>query len=451
LGGGAISFKKELYNIEINPFFKTLLTSLIFYMMIIIEDVVMYVKGLINRGLKSRPERTQAIQIERPAPGIMDRQSIHEPLQTGIKVIDALIPIGRGQRELILGDRNTGKTTIAIDTIISQANHNRENPNDKMYSIYVAIGQRQSKVQDVINTLRKHDAFKDVCIVFTPSFLPVTLQFLTPYTGITIAEYFRDRGQHSLVVFDDLTKHAQMYRQISLLLKTPPGREAFPGDIFYVHARLLERAAKLSDAKLSGSLTALPIIETFEGDATSYIPTNVISITDGQIYLRQDLFNGGFRPAVNINFSVSRVGSAAQVEPMKQLCGTLKLQMALYNEYKTFARLTSELDDTVKHVLTRGDRLLEIFKQKANAPLPVQSTILSIYIAVKGFLDKIPLSKVSDFESQLHMYVQNEPLWYPYYLDLDDEIDEEVLNTMITCFITANKYAFLNESCMNFY
>jgi len=275
-------------------------------------------------------------RVERPAPGIMARQSIHEPLQTGLKAIDAMIPIGRGQRELILGDRNTGKTAIAIDSIINQTEHTQRHPYDKIVCVYVAIGQRQSKVQEVVNVLEKHNALSNTCIVFAPAYAPVILQFIAPYAGTSIGEYFRDSGKHSLVVYDDLTKHAQLHRQLSLLLKTPPGREAYPGDIFYVHARLLERAAKLSKARRSGSLTSLPIVETFDGDSTAYIPTNIISITDGQIYLRQDLFFSGIRPAINLNFSVSRVGSAAQIESMRLLCGKLKLQMALYNDYINF-------------------------------------------------------------------------------------------------------------------
>lgn len=377
----------------------------------------------------------KTLKVERPAPGIMDRRSIHEPLITGTKVIDAVIPIGRGQRELILGDRNTGKTTLAVDAIISQSRHNRQNVSDKIYSIYVAVGQRQSKVQDVVNTLKNNNALKDTIIVFAPSFAPAILQFIAPYTGTTIGEFFRDKGYHALVIYDDLTKHAQIHRQLSLLLKTPPGREAYPGDIFYVHARLLERSAKLSEDKLGGSLTALPIIETFDGDATSYIPTNVISITDGQIYLRQDLFFSGIKPAVNINFSVSRVGSAAQIETMQQLCGRLKLQIALYNDYKIFARFTNDLDPSIKQMLVRGDRLTEIFKQKPNLPLPVQKQILSLYAVLKGFLDVLPLSTVPDFEKKLHLFVEQEPLWYPYYLMLEDEIDELIVNTLISCFI----------------
>lgn len=375
------------------------------------------------------------LRVERPAPGIMDRRSIHEPLITGTKVVDAVIPIGRGQRELILGDRNTGKTTIAIDAVISQTRHNKASVRDKIYSIYVAIGQRQSKVQEVVNVLKKTDSLQYSVIVFAPSYAPAILQFIAPYTGTTMGEYFRDKGYHALVIYDDLTKHAQIHRQLSLLLKTPPGREAYPGDVFYVHARLLERSAKLSKKKLAGSLTALPVIETFDGDATSYIPTNVISITDGQIYLRQDLFFSGIKPAININFSVSRVGSAAQIETMQQLCGRLKLQMALYNDYKMFARFTSDLDPSIKQILVRGDRLLELFKQKANAPLPVQKQILSLYAGMKGFLDPIPLSRIADFERKLHAYVEKEPLWYPYYVMLEDEIDELVMNTLLACFM----------------
>jgi len=387
------------------------------------------------KNILQKVRNFQFLAIERPAPGIMARKSIHEPLITGTKVIDGVIPIGRGQRELILGDRNTGKTTLAVDAIISQSRHNKYNVNDKIYSIYVAIGQRQAKVQDVVNTLKKNNSLSDSIIVFAPSYAPAILQFIAPYTGTTIGEFFRDNGKHALVIYDDLTKHAQIHRQISLLLKTPPGREAYPGDIFYVHARLLERSAKLSNLKGAGSLTALPVIETFDNDATSYIPTNVISITDGQIYLRQDLFFSGIKPAVNINFSVSRVGAAAQIETMQQLCGRLKLQMALYNDYKIFARFTSDLDPSIKQMLVRGDRLLELFKQKANVPLVVQDQILSLYAGLKGFLDGVPLSSVSVFEAKLHSFAKKEPLWFPYYSNLDDEIDELTVNTLFDCFM----------------
>lgn len=377
-------------------------------------------------------------RVERPAPGIMARQSIHEPLQTGLKAIDAMIPIGRGQRELILGDRGTGKTMIAIDAIINQTEHTQRHPYDKIVCVYVAIGQRQSKVQEVVNILEKHNALSNTCIVFAPAYAPVILQFIAPYAGTSIGEYFRDSGKHSLVVYDDLTKHAQLHRQLSLLLKTPPGREAYPGDVFYVHARLLERAAKLSKARRSGSLTSLPIVETFDGDSTAYIPTNIISITDGQIYLRQDLFFSGIRPAINLNFSVSRVGSAAQIESMRLLCGKLKLQMALYNDYKIFARFSTDLDPTIKQLLSRGDRLLELFKQRANVPLSVQRQILSFYIGLKGFLDNVPLSNISAFEHQLHMYAQEHAIWYPFFLNLSDDIDEAVTNTLISTFMTSD-------------
>jgi len=402
-------------------------------------NIIKAVLGIANHwklnNVQNKRLNLKTLKIERSAPGIMARKSIHEPLITGTKVVDGVIPIGRGQRELILGDRNTGKTTIAVDAIISQTRHNKFNVNDKIYSVYVAVGQRQAKVQDVVNTLKKHDALKHTVIVFAPSYAPAILQFIAPYTGTTIGEYFRDKGHHALVIYDDLTKHAQIHRQLSLLLKTPPGREAYPGDVFYVHARLLERSAKLAVKKGAGSLTALPVIETFDNDATSYIPTNVISITDGQIYLRQDLFFSGIKPAVNINFSVSRVGSAAQIETMQQICGRLKLQIALYNDYKIFARFTNDLDPSIKQLLVRGDRLIELFKQKSNVPLPVQKQILSLYSGMKGFLDLLPLSSVADYERKLHLFAETEALWYPYYLMLEDEIDELIVNTFIASFI----------------
>ncbi len=332
-------------------------------------------------------------RVEVKAPGIIDRKSVHEPLQTGIKAIDAMIPIGRGQRELIIGDRQTGKTAIAIDTIINQKGKN-------VFCIYVAIGQKQSTVAQVVDRLKKSGAMEYTIVVAANASDQAPLQFLAPYTGVTMGEYFRDNGMHSLIVYDDLTKQAQAYRQLSLLLRRPPGREAYPGDVFYIHSRLLERAAKLSDKKGAGSLTALPIIETQGGDVSGYIPTNVISITDGQIFLETDLFNSGVRPAVNVGLSVSRVGGSAQIKAMKQVAGTLRIDLAQYREKAAFAQFGSDLDPATQRQLARGQRLVELLKQPQYSPFGVDKQILSIYAGVNGYLDQIPLNKIKDFEDQ---------------------------------------------------
>jgi F-type H+-transporting ATPase subunit alpha len=339
------------------------------------------------RGTAFRP-------MEVKAPGILDRQNVHEPLETGIKVIDALTPIGRGQRELIIGDRKTGKTTLAIDTIINQ--------NGKgVHCFYVAIGQKRSTVAQIYETLRKFGAMKYTTIIAATASDPAPMQFIAPYSGTAMAEYYRDSGKHALIIYDDLTKQAQAYRQLSLLLRRPPGREAFPGDIFYLHSRLLERAAKMSDALGSGSLTALPIIETQAGDVTAYIPTNVISITDGQIFLETDLFYSGQRPAINPGISVSRVGGDAQIKAMKQSAGTLRLDLAQYREMAAFAQFASDLDATSRKQLDRGERLMEIIKQGAHQPLSMVKQIVLIYAAVNGFLDSIPAKRVQEFEVEL--------------------------------------------------
>ena len=332
-------------------------------------------------------------RVEVKAPGIIDRKSVHEPLQTGIKAIDAMIPIGRGQRELIIGDRQTGKTAIAIDTIINQKGKN-------VFCIYVAIGQKQSTVAQVVDRLKKSGAMEYTIVVAANASDQAPLQFLAPYTGVTMGEYFRDNGMHSLIVYDDLTKQAQAYRQLSLLLRRPPGREAYPGDVFYIHSRLLERAAKLSDKKGAGSLTALPIIETQGGDVSGYIPTNVISITDGQIFLETDLFNSGVRPAVNVGLSGSRVGGSAQIKAMKQVAGTLRIDLAQYREKAAFAQFGSDLDPATQRQLARGQRLVELLKQPQYSPFGVDKQILSIYAGVNGYLDQIPLNKIKDFEDQ---------------------------------------------------
>jgi F-type H+/Na+-transporting ATPase subunit alpha len=338
------------------------------------------------------PSSMQPIELK--APGIIDRKNVHEPLQTGIKVIDALTPIGRGQRELIIGDRKTGKTTLAIDTIINQKGKG-------VFCFYVAIGQKRSTVVQVYETLRKFGAMEYTTIVAATASDPAPMQFLAPYAGTAMAEYFRDNGKHALIIYDDLTKQAQAYRQLSLLLRRPPGREAYPGDIFYLHSRLLERAAKLSDAKGAGSLTALPIIETQAGDVSAYIPTNVISITDGQIFLEGDLFNAGQRPAINAGLSVSRVGGDAQVKAMKQTAGSLRLDLAQYRELAAFSQFASDLDQATRKQLERGKRLMEIIKQGIHVPLPVVKQVAIIFAGTNGYLDDIPANRVRDFEEYL--------------------------------------------------
>ena len=338
--------------------------------------------------------------IETKAPGIIARKSVHEPMQSGIKAIDAMTPVGRGQRELIIGDRQTGKTAVAIDTIIAQKVY-KDDPAKKVHCIYVAVGQKQSTVAQVAEKLRQHGALEYTCIVSAPAAAAAPLQFLAPYTGCTIGEYFRDNGMHALVVYDDLSKHAVAYRQLSLLLRRPPGREAYPGDVFYVHSRLLERAAKLSDDAGAGSLTALPIIETQGGDVSAYIPTNVISITDGQIYLETDLFNAGQRPAVNVGLSVSRVGGAAQIKAMKEVGGPLRLTLAQYREMAAFAQFASDLDEATRNQLARGARLTELLKQGQYAPFPVEIQVLHLLAGTTGALDTLDLNQVLPFINDL--------------------------------------------------
>ena len=332
--------------------------------------------------------------VEIKAPGIMTRKSVHEPLQTGIKSIDAMIPIGRGQRELIIGDRQTGKTAVAIDTIINQKHTG-------VKCIYVAIGQKASTVAQVVERLRKHGALEYTIVVMASASDAAPMQFLAPYSGCAMGEHFRDKGQHALIIYDDLTKHAQAYRELSLLLRRPPGREAFPGDVFYLHSRLLERACKLNDALGAGSLTAFPIIETQAGDVAAYIPTNVISITDGQIYLESDLFNAGMRPAVNTGLSVSRVGGAAQIGAMKQVAGNMRIELAQYRELAAFSQFASDLDAATRKQLNRGARLMELLKQPQYRPIPVELQILVIYAGTQGFLDPIPVAAVGRYEREL--------------------------------------------------
>jgi len=341
---------------------------------------------------------TESRLIEVRAPGVLERQSVREPLQTGIKSIDAMIPIGRGQRELIIGDRQTGKTAIAVDTIINQKGLN-------VFCIYVAIGQKRSTVARVVKTLEEHHAMEYSIVVSATASDPATMQYLAPFAGAAIGEYFRDSGQHALIIYDDLSKHATAYRELSLLLRRPPGREAYPGDVFYLHSRLLERAAKLSDKLGGGSLTALPIIETQAGDVSAYIPTNVISITDGQIYLASDLFYSGVRPAINVGLSVSRVGGSAQIKTMKQVAGTLRLDLAQYREMAAFAQFGSDLDKATQAQLNRGVRMVELLKQGQYKPMPVADQVLSIFAGVNGFLDDVSLKKIREFEDELLRYV----------------------------------------------
>lgn len=341
-------------------------------------------------------------KVDTKAPGIITRQSVHEPVQTGIKAIDALIPIGKGQRELIIGDRQTGKSAIAIDTIINQKRaHQSDKESDKIYCIYVAIGQKRSTVAQVVKKLEEEGALPYTIIVAATASDAATMQFIAPYTGCTIGEFFRDNGMHGLIVYDDLSKHAVAYRQMSLLLRRPPGREAYPGDVFYLHSRLLERAAKLSIEYGSGSLTALPIIETQAGDVSAYIPTNVISITDGQIFLETELFYKGIRPAVNVGISVSRVGSAAQIKAMKQVAGSIKLDLAQFREMEAFSQFGSDLDVTTQKLLERGYRLTELLKQPQYHPVEVEEQIIMIFASINGYLDKVPSNKIQDFETKV--------------------------------------------------
>ncbi len=337
--------------------------------------------------------------VEEKAPGIMARKSVHEPLQTGIKAIDALVPVGRGQRELIIGDRQTGKTTLAIDTIINQKGQD-------VICIYVAIGQKQSTVASLVKKLEEHGAMDYTIVINAGAADPSALQFLAPYAGVTMAEYFRDNSRHAVIFYDDLSKHAVAYREMSLILRRPPGREAYPGDVFYLHSRLLERAAKLSDELGAGSITAFPIIETQAGDVSAYIPTNVISITDGQIFLETDLFNSGVRPAINVGLSVSRVGGAAQIKAIKQVSGTLRLDLASYRELQAFAQFASDLDEHSRHQLERGQRMVEILKQPPYAPIPVENQVVIIYAGTRGYLDDIPASSVTKFEQELYPFME---------------------------------------------
>jgi len=374
-------------------------------------------KGLLGRvvdGLgqpidgKGKLKNVQNQRVEVKAPGIMPRKSVHEPMQTGIKAIDSLIPIGRGQRELIIGDRQTGKTAVIVDTILNQREVNAgQDESKKLYCIYVSIGQKRSTVAQIVKTLEDYDALDYSIVVAATASDPAPLQFLAPYTGCAMGEFFRDNSMHAVIFYDDLSKQAVAYRQMSLLLRRPPGREAYPGDVFYIHSRLLERAAKMSDKEGSGSLTALPVIETQAGDVSAYIPTNVISITDGQIFLETELFFKGIRPAVNVGLSVSRVGSAAQIKAMKQVSGSIKLDLAQFREMEAFSQFASDLDQSTRMLLERGRRLTEILKQPQYTPLSVEEQVIVIFAGVNGFLDKIDISDITKFEEELLLQLKS--------------------------------------------
>nr|YP_009330536.1 AtpA [Coccophora langsdorfii]ANS72308.1 AtpA [Coccophora langsdorfii] len=367
---------------------------------------------------KGEVQTTETRLIESMAPGIISRKSVCEPLQTGITAIDAMIPIGRGQRELIIGDRQTGKTSIALDTIINQQGEN-------VVCVYVAIGQKASSVAQAVTTLQEREALSYTVIVAANADQPATLQYIAPYTGAAIAEYFMYTGKHTLVIYDDLSKQASAYRQMSLLLRRPPGREAYPGDVFYLHSRLLERAAKLNDTLGSGSMTALPIIETQAGDVSAYIPTNVISITDGQIFLSGDLFNSGLRPAINVGISVSRVGSAAQIKAMKKVAGKLKLELAQFAELEAFSQFASDLDKATQAQLARGQRLREILKQAQNSPIPVAEQVAIIYIGTNGFLDDLEISDISSFLKSLREYITSSKSEYLEIINSSKQLTPE--------------------------
>ena len=375
-------------------------------------------KGLLGRvvdGLgnpidgKGPIEYTERMRVEKKAPGIIPRQSVNEPVQTGLKAIDALVPVGRGQRELIIGDRQTGKTAVAIDTFINQKNvNNSDDEGKKLYCIYVAIGQKRSTVAQIVRQLEENGAMEYTIVVAATASEPAPLQYLAPYTGVTMGEFFRDNGMHALIVYDDLSKQAVAYRQMSLLLRRPPGREAYPGDVFYLHSRLLERAAKMNDSQGGGSLTALPIIETQAGDVSAYIPTNVISITDGQIFLETGLFFQGIRPAINVGLSVSRVGSAAQTKAMKKVSGSIKLELAQYREMAAFAQFGSDLDASTQKLLNRGSRLTELLKQAQFSPLPFEEQTVSIFAGTNGYLDDIPVDRVTQYEAAMLAHMRSE-------------------------------------------
>ncbi len=376
------------------------------------------------------------------APGIIPRKSVHEPVQTGLKIVDSLIPIGRGQRELIIGDRQTGKTAIILDTIINQKriNDQAKDEREKLYCVYVAIGQKRSTVAQVVKTLKDYGAMDYTIVVAATASDPAPMQFMAPYSGCAMGEYFRDNGMHAVIFYDDLSKQATAYRQMSLLLRRPPGREAYPGDVFYLHSRLLERAAKMNDDEGAGSLTAMPVIETQAGDVSAYIPTNVISITDGQIFLESSLFYQGVRPAVNVGISVSRVGSAAQIKAMKQVAGKIKLELAQYREMAAFSQFASDLDASTRALLDRGARLTELLKQPVYHPMPVEDEVVSIFAGVRGYLDKIPVKEVRNFEQKALTAIKAN---HPQYLE---EIKEKkVISDELDARLTQFFENFLNE------
>jgi proton translocating ATP synthase F1 alpha subunit len=370
-------------------------------------------------------------RVEMKAPGIISRKSVHEPVQTGIKAIDVLLPIGRGQRELVIGDRQTGKTAICIDAIINQGLVEDDSP---LYCIYVAIGQKRSNVVQICETLRRFNALDYTIIVSATASEPAPFQYLAAYSACAMGEFFRDNKMHALIIYDDLSKQSVAYRQMSLLLRRPPGREAFPGDVFYIHSRLLERAAKMSDSFGAGSLTALPIVETQSGDVSAYIPTNVISITDGQIYLETELFYRGIRPAINAGLSVSRVGSAAQLKTMKKIAGSLKLELAQYREMAAFAKFGSDLDEATRSLLHRGDRSTELLKQAQYSPMRVQYQMVCIYACVNGYLDSLAVTDVLRFEAELLKFIELSPIFAPLVENMIEELDEEVLDSLLTYF-----------------
>jgi len=400
-------------------------------------------KGLLGRvvdalgnpidGKGDLDKKLERKRVEVKAPGIIPRQSVNQPMQTGLKAIDSLIPIGRGQRELIIGDRQTGKTAVAIDTIINQKETNKSGEEkDKLYCIYVAIGQKRSTVAQIVKSLEDAGAMEYTTIVSATASDPAPLQFLAPYTGCTMGEYFRDNGMHALIIYDDLSKQAVAYRQMSLLLRRPPGREAYPGDVFYLHSRLLERAAKLNKDKGGGSLTALPIIETQAGDVSAFIPTNVISITDGQIFLETELFNQGIRPAVNVGLSVSRVGSAAQTKAMKKVAGSIKLELAQYREMAAFAQFGSDLDASTQKLLNRGSKLTELLKQDQYSPMTVAQEVIAVFSGVKGFLDDVELAKIKDLEKNIYEEIKSSNPEIIESINNTGKLEEEIEKKLIS-------------------
>jgi len=382
---------------------------------------------------KGPVEYTERSRIELKAPGIIPRKSVHEPMQTGLKSVDALVPIGRGQRELIIGDRQTGKTAVAIDTIINQkAIFESGDTSKSLYCIYVAVGQKRSTVSNIVRLLEDRDCMKYSVVVAATASDAAPLQFLAPYSGCAIGEYFRDNAKHALIIYDDLSKQAVAYRQMSLLLRRPPGREAYPGDVFYLHSRLLERAAKMNESHGAGSLTALPIIETQAGDVSAYIPTNVISITDGQIFLETELFHKGVRPAINVGLSVSRVGSAAQIKAMKQLAGSLKLELAQYREVAAFAQFGSDLDAATQQLLNRGEKLTELLKQKQYVPMAVEEQACVLYAGVRGYLDKIQTSEIGRFEKLYLDAIHSKASHIPVTIRTEGQISDKTENDLKT-------------------